>query len=157
AGLGVTQIPASETTAAVAKGRKAVPVTQVPFAMVCGNESYGNPTGPEIWYHSAAVPDTIGGFTVWGTWDATIGKTPVQVHPAVNLLFDKGLSFGDSWVYGSLEAPRKESGIFTNSGYDRSLAFKNDRVEGWLYGLQVPVLGANVVDGGYWNNASDFS
>ena len=127
-----------------AEGQDFVPVGSVPIVEFSGNTAYASKTGFESWFHLLNFDHEDGRSVVE---DFTVFNTRSR---AIFTPYTNQMSFLDVHAFGSLSRPRGEG--FGRNNATRNMLYQDVRVEGFKTGINMPVRGENVVEGGHFNN-----
>jgi hypothetical protein len=136
---------------ASAHGVKTLAITNVPIREFSGNVTYASGRGLEVFWHSTAAifgtnqPDVLSNFTSWNT----------NGPHAVGLEYSGNMEVDNFKLLGSLTNPTG-IGFDQPATYLRDVTYKNADVEGFAVGINVPMVGTNVIEGGTFNNVVDF-
>jgi hypothetical protein len=132
-------------------GVKSLPIADVPIREFSNNVTYASARGMEVWLHNDSPffgnnnPDVLSNFTSWNT----------NGPDAIGLMYTGNVELDNFKAIGSLTNPTG-TGVDLRSGYTRNVTYKNLDVEGFAVGINVPTVGTNVINGGYFNNVVDF-
>jgi hypothetical protein len=139
----------------LAMGSDGTEVGIVPIRLFEGNQVYASADGLEIWYHLWDAPDNrislVKDLTAWNI--SNVG---------IFFGFTQQVTFQNVRLLGSPSALYTGSGV-DNSYYSGNIVFNNFDVEGFLVGINMPGddtpkgLGVDVVQGGYFNNLTNFT
>ena len=160
-GLGITTFPSDNLPdPSRANGDETVPVSLAPLAVFRGNESYGSALGAQIYYHRTFItieeeqeeqashqfaPSLMEDMTLWSN------SSGMQVNYTVDTNFKDFQIIGPS--DGSGDTGFDAASNFYNRGTHN---YENFRVEDYEIGFAAPRSGVVNVEGGYFNNITDF-
>ncbi len=146
-GLGVTTIEAdSLVDPAWANGRETVAVGDVPLRQFDGNVAFASADGFESWFSLLNVKDSrrtiVNGLKVWNVGSNAI-FTP----------YTNQITFSNTEVHGVYSRPRGVG--FARNHVTRSVVYDNVLVYGYEIGIDIPINGNNVINGGAFGNITD--
>ena len=160
-GLGITTFPSDNLPdPSRANGDETAPVSMAPLAVFRGNESYGSALGAQIYYHRTFItieeeqeeqashqfaPSLMEDMTLWSN------SSGMQVNYTVDTNFKDFQIIGPS--DGSGDTGFDAASNFYNRGTHN---YENFRVEDYEIGFAAPRSGVVNVEGGYFNNITDF-
>ena len=160
-GLGLTTFPSANLPdPTIAAGAEDVPVSLAPLATFRGNESYGSALGAQIYYHRTFItieeeqeeqaalqfaPSLVEDMDLWSNATGMLASYTVDTE------------FRDLRIIG----PADESG---DTGFDAASNFynrgthlyENLSIEDYEIGFSAPRSGVIDVEGGYFDNITDF-
>ncbi len=127
----------------IAGGKETISVDKVPIRLFRGNESFGNAMGFESWFHMRDSGhngrSVVEDFTVWGIRGRGV-HTP----------YTHNITFRNSTIFRNPKGPSDTA--FSGNDVTKNVRYENVTVEGWGTGISMPRNGANVVEGGVFNN-----
>ena len=160
-GLGLTTFPSANLPdPTIAAGAEDVPVSLAPLATFRGNESYGSALGAQIYYHRTFItieeeqeeqaalqfaPSLVEDMDLWSNATGMLASYTVDTE------------FRDLRIIG----PADDSG---DTGFDAASNFynrgthlyENLSIEDYEIGFSAPRSGVIDVEGGYFDNITDF-
>ena len=160
-GLGITTFPSDNLPdPSRANGDETVPVSLAPLAVFRGNESYGSALGAQIYYHRTLItieeeqeeqashqfaPSLMEDMSLWSNANG------MQVNYTVDT------DFRDFQIVGPSDGSRDTGFDAASNFYNRGTHnYENFRVEDYEIGFAAPRSGVVNVEGGYFNNITDF-
>ena len=160
-GLGITLFPSLNLPEpGLALGASSVPVSLAPLAGFQGNESYGSALGAQIYYHrtfitieedqeqqaSLRFPSSL-----MADMDLWSNSNGMRVNYAVDT------DFRDIRIVGPADGSGDTGFDAASNFYNRGTHRYSDlRVEGYEIGFSAPRSGVVEVEGGFFNNTTDF-
>ena len=160
-GLGITTFPSDNLPdPSRANGDETVPVSLAPLAVFRGNESYGSALGAQIYYHRTLItieeeqeeqashqfaPSLMEDMSLWSNTNG------MQVNYTVDT------DFRDFQIIGPGDGSGDTGFDAASNFYNRGTHnYENFRVEDYEIGFAAPRSGSINVEGGYFNNITDF-
>ena len=160
-GLGITTFPSDNLPdPSRANGDETVPVSLAPLAVFRGNESYGSALGAQIYYHRTLItieeeqeeqashqfaPSLMEDMSLWSN------SNGMQVNYTVDT------DFRDFQIIGPGDGSGDTGFDAASNFYNRGTHnYENFRVEDYEIGFAAPRSGSINVEGGYFNNITDF-
>ena len=160
-GLGLTTFPSDNLPdPMLAEGDATVPVSLAPLASFRGNESYGSVLGAQIYYHRTFItieeeqeeqaalrflPSVVEDMDLWSNANGMLLNYTVDTE------------FRDLRIVGPADGSGDTGVNAASNFYNRGThLYDNLIVEGYEVGLALPRSGAIDVNGGYFNNLTDF-
>ena len=160
-GLGITAFPSDNLPdPSRANGDETVPVSLAPLAVFRGNESYGSALGAQIYYHRTLItieeeqeeqashqfaPSLMEDMSLWSN------SNGMQINYTVDT------DFRDFQIIGPGDGSGDTGFDAASNFYNRGTHnYENFRVEDYEIGFAAPRSGAINVEGGYFNNITDF-
>ena len=160
-GLGITTFPSDNLPdPSRANGDETVPVSLAPLAVFRGNESYGSALGAQIYYHRTLItieeeqeeqashqfaPSLMEDMSLWSN------SNGMQVNYTVDT------DFRDFQIIGPGDGSGDTGFDAASNFYNRGTHnYENFRVEDYEIGFAAPRSGVVNVEGGYFNNITDF-
>ncbi len=126
----------------IAKGKDSVSVGEVPLREFRNNESYANETGLATRFHKLGNThdevSVIEGLQLWNN------------RRGLNVPYTNRVIVRDVEVIGTPDDP--EGWGITRNTVTRNITYENLTVEGYEYGLAVPLRGENTIVSGRFNN-----
>ena len=160
-GLGITTFASSNLSQpGMAEGDETVPVSLAPLASFRGNESYGSVLGAQIYYHRTFI--TIEEYqeaqaalqfpqSVVEDMDLWSNANGMQVNYTVDT------DFRDLRIVGPVDGSGDTGFDAASNFYNRGTHHYADlQIEGYEIGFAVPRSGVIEVQGGYFDNTTDF-
>ncbi|MBA4065580.1 MAG: hypothetical protein C0501_18075 [Isosphaera sp.] len=148
AGLGVRRfVSAYLDNPALAQGQATIAVRDVPITNFRRNVAYATGPGFQTWKTLLNATHTgaslIEDFTAWN----------VKSARGIHIPYTNNLTLRNVRVFGNTANPAG-TGIDRND-VTRNITYDNVRVEGFAVGINVPVQGTSVIQGGTFNNRRD--
>jgi hypothetical protein len=145
AGLGITTIAAANLANPTwAAGNATVAVGDVPLREFTGNVAFASGDAFESWFSLLNVKDSrqsvVADFKAWGLSSGTGMFDP----------YTNQMTFEDVQLTGNLKNPGGTA--FGRNTVTRSLTFDHVNVQGFNVGIDAPINGVSVVNGGTFNN-----
>jgi hypothetical protein len=134
----------------LAPGKEFVDIGDVPISLFQGNRALASARGLEVWFHRQGLGSLNAPHSVLQDFMASETK-----GSSIFLGYSGELTLRDAVLLGDVAAPAG-TGIETNDGV-RDLRYENVRVEGFQTGVEVPLAGTIVVQGGFFNNVRSIS
>ncbi|MBL6803437.1 MAG: G8 domain-containing protein, partial [Synechococcus sp. BS307-5m-G38] len=160
-GLGLTTFPSANLPdPTIAAGADDVPVSLAPLAAFRGNESYGSALGAQIYYHRTFItieedqeeqaslqfaPSLVEDMDLWSNATGMLASYTVDTE------------FRDLRIIGPGDGSGDTGFDAASNFYNRGThLYENLSVEGYEIGFSAPRSGVIEVNGGYFNNITDF-
>jgi len=160
-GLGITTFPSANLPdPTIAAGAEDVPVSLAPLATFRGNESYGSALGAQIYYHRTFItieeeqeeqaalqfaPSLVEDMDLWSNATGMLASYTVDTE------------FRDLRIIGPVDGSGDTGFDAASNFYNRGThLYENLSVEDYEIGFSAPRSGVIDVDGGYFNNITDF-
>ena len=160
-GLGLTTFPSANLPdPTIAAGAVDVPVSLAPLAAFRGNESYGSALGAQIYYHRTFItieedqeeqaslqfaPSLVEDMDLWSNATGMLASYTVDTE------------FRDLRIIGPGDGSGDTGFDAASNFYNRGThLYENLSVEGYEIGFSAPRSGVIDVNGGYFNNITDF-
>ena len=160
-GLGITTFPSANLPdPTIAAGAEDVPVSLAPLATFRGNESYGSALGAQIYYHRTFItieeeqeeqaalqfaPSLVEDMDLWSNAIGMLASYTVDTE------------FRDLRIIGPVDGSGDTGFDAASNFYNRGThLYENLSVEDYEIGFSAPRSGVIDVDGGYFNNITDF-
>ena len=160
-GLGLTTFPSANLPdPTIAAGADDVPVSLAPLAAFRGNESYGSALGAQIYYHRTFItieedqeeqaslqfaPSLVEDMDLWSNANGMLASYTVDTE------------FRDLRIIGPGDGSGDTGFDAASNFYNRGThLYENLSVEGYEIGFSAPRSGVIDVNGGYFNNITDF-
>lgn len=160
-GLGLTTFPSANLPEpSRAEGDASVPVSLAPIASFRGNESYGSLLGAQIYYHRTFItieeeqerqaglqfsPSVVEDMDLWANRNGMLLNYTVDTE------------FRNLRIVGPVDNSGDTGLNAASNFYNRGThLYDNLTVEGYEVGLALPRSGVIDVNGGYFNNLTDF-
>ena len=127
----------------IANGQPTISVGHVPIAEFARNVAYASATGLKVRYHLRNAKHDVGSIVEDSTFFNNVtGVDTPYVH---------NLTIRNLTVVQDPDVDNFNYGI-TNNSVTRNVRYQNLHVAGYRTGLNVPLRGTSIIDGGYWNN-----
>jgi hypothetical protein len=141
-GLGTTRFWMSTTNPA-----QTADTGFVPFVGFSGDTASNVTQGLQVWNQNLVngKTTTIQNFTSWGVTNQGINLSSSDIN--VHLQNDTLLAAPGNTAYG----------VRLNTGYDAGIYMTGMDVEGFRTGTNLPTHNLDVINGGYWDNQTNFS
>ncbi|MEB3246227.1 MAG: G8 domain-containing protein [Synechococcus sp.] len=160
-GLGITTFPSANLPdPTITAGAEDVPVSLAPLATFRGNESYGSALGAQIYYHRTFItieeeqeeqaalqfaPSLVEDMDLWSNATGMLASYTVDTE------------FRDLRIIGPVDGSGDTGFDAASNFYNRGThLYENLSVEDYEIGFSAPRSGVIDVDGGYFNNITDF-